>query len=149
MDERFATPSLSWCTDDKSRHEWSLDGDRNHPRSKCLKAIRVLVAYRRHSDEVVLAPLAVVCKGRPSLRFSEMTFTKMEKFFLCGLRRISYGCISALAASPCLQTFAGTASGDVLNLPICMWLMAEKEPECFSLPHFGAPRFMANHLGTK
>jgi len=68
-------PSLDWQPDVKTRHEWSLDEDRNHPRSKCLKALRVLAAYRRHSDKVVVAPMAVVCKNRPSPQFSSMAFT--------------------------------------------------------------------------
>jgi hypothetical protein len=69
-------PSSDWQRVVKTRHEWCLDEDGNHPRSKCLKALRVLAAYRRHSDKVVVAPMAVVCKNRPSPQFSSMAFTR-------------------------------------------------------------------------
>ena len=75
-------PTLDWQPDVKTRHEWCLDEDRHHPRSKCLKkkkALRVLAAYRdyrRHSDKVVVAPMAVVCKNRPPPQFGNIAFTR-------------------------------------------------------------------------
>ena len=35
----------------------------------------MLAAYRRYSDKVVVAPMAVVCKDRPSPQFGNMAFT--------------------------------------------------------------------------
>jgi hypothetical protein len=102
-------------------------------------AIGVLVAHRCYNDKVVVVTLAVVRKDRPSLRFSEITFTKNGEI------RVVWSEIDILvtdfrAGSACripfpfLQMFARTASGDVLYLPICMWLMAHKECEKIPRP---------------